>query len=233
MRQRKWVWGLLLLAGCVGLTACGKTERVSPSETTAAGPSQPIPAEAPGTTGKTTTTTPTAGAGEWKIETSDGQTELRAEARPEGGYRLYDGTDKVIGEVKVETDRVKVKDAGDQIVWKIKQKEDGCKLYDANDREVAQVKRKEGGYRIKDPREQELGAIKPKDAGSFKVYNAQEQEIGKVKPKSGFVELEDADGQRIARFSGQITPQAASFWGLENLDPLQRAGLIVYAMKFE
>lgn len=224
---------LIFLAVCLDLAGCGKPERVSPGESLSEKAAARRPAEAPEVPkGAGAQADSTRGIAEWKIATPDGRTELRAKARQDG-YRLYDGADRVIGEIKVEADRIKVKDAQDRILYKIKQKADGSKLYDANDREIVQIKRKEGGYRIKDARERELAAIKPKDGGSFKFYGARQEELGKAKPKDGAVELEDPRGQRIAKISGSITPQAASFWGLKGLDPLQRAGLMVSVMHFE
>jgi len=210
------------------VVGCGRPERVSPAESRPRGSATRLPAEAPEP--RQAAAAPAMEG--WKIETADGQTAWRAKAR-EDGFKLYDGAGRVYGEIKVEADRIKLKDARDRIVWKIKQKPEGCKLYDANDREIAQVKRHEGGYRIKDAKERELGAIKPKEGGSFKFYGAEGRELGKAKPKEGFVELEDPRGQRIAKISGQISPLAASFWGLKGFDPLQRAGLMVFVMRFE
>lgn len=86
MLQRGWRWGLLPLAGCLGLTACERkadVERVRPPEALAVGSSAGFPAEGREATPKTTVTAANAGVEAGRIETSGG-TVQPAETRKEG-----------------------------------------------------------------------------------------------------------------------------------------------------
>lgn len=98
---------------------------------------------------------------EAKIKITDGNDKtLWMLKSKENGYEIYGETKQVIGELKVEDDRVKINDKSDKVIRK--NQNEGCKLYDGNDKEIYELKRKKGGFRIKNSKDTEVAKIKPK-----------------------------------------------------------------------
>lgn len=145
----------------------------------------------------------------WKLEPRDGY-----------GYRILDGADGRVGKVKVQADRVKVKDGSDQPRAKVEKKDGGFKLYDANDKVVLQGK--DRGDRLK--LESDDGALKAKlRDGALRV--------GAAKIRA----VKEGDETRVVReddplfaLRGDVPPDAAMLYGWTELDPYQRIALLVF-----
>ena len=89
-----------------------------------------------------------------------GEPTLRVEKHPEGGYRLRGEGDKKVGKIKVEPDRVKVKDADGKPLGKVKKKDGAFKVYGPDDATLFKAKRKDGKVKIKSDGDEELGKLK-------------------------------------------------------------------------
>jgi hypothetical protein len=137
------------------------------------------------------------------------------------GYRIEDGAGTKLGGLKVQSDRVKVKDASDKPRGKVKLKKDGFKLVDANDNLVLRGKDKGDKVKIKGPDDSERARFK---GGKLEVGGVKL----KAKAKDGALIVERDDGTQLVRVSGDVPAHAAAFLGWSDLDEYQQLALMVF-----
>lgn len=92
--------------------------------------------------------------------TAGGEPSLRVEGDRDSGYKLRGEGDKKVGKIKVESDRVKVKDADGDPLGKVKKKAGAFKVYGPDDATLFKAKRKDGKIKIKSDTGEELGKLK-------------------------------------------------------------------------
>ncbi len=148
-----------------------------------------------------------------------------ATAKPHpDGYKLKAG-DAERGKLKVEADRVKLKDAAGALKAKVKQKDDGFKIYNPDDSTALKVKIKGDGYKLKLGDDRELGRVK----GSQVELTS-----------GGAVTLEHHGGRWIVRRDGApegsvdeaVAAGSAVFLGLTELTVEQRVAAMVFHHEF-
>ncbi len=148
-----------------------------------------------------------------------------ATAKPhKDGYKLKAG-DAARGKLKVEADRVKLKDAAGALKAKVKKKDDGFKIYNPDDSTALKVKIKGDGYKLKLGDDRELGRVK----GSQVELTS-----------GGAVTLEHHDGRWIVRRDGApeatvneaVEAGSAVFLGLTELTVEQRVAAMVFHHEF-
>jgi hypothetical protein len=144
--------------------------------------------------------------------------------RKEGKYRILDAGDQIIGEVRIEIDRVKIKDKNGSVLWKIKKKDNGCKLTNVSDAELYKIRGSGGDFKIKDSRDSEVARIKIR--GEYLEISGLGN--GKVKSEGEGIKIEDSKGTVILSVKAGLKKEEGCFLGLTSLEPLQRIGLVLY-----
>ena len=138
------------------------------------------------------------------------------------GYDIIGGAGEKSGSIKVEKDRVKVKDNSGKVIWKLKKKENGCKVLDDRDQEVMKIKGSKGDCKIKDAHDNEIAKIKSKP-GYLEITGG-----GRVKSESDAVLVYDGKQNLLYRIRGGVSKEEAAFLGLPGDDILQKIGMMVY-----
>lgn len=217
----------LPLATCaLLLSAACKDEPPSPA--TAGQPAQadPTPTAAPSAQAAAAEAAAEAAPAGAALEITDaaGKVSIRIEPKPEGGYRLKDGSGTKIGKISVQADRVKVKDANGNPKAKVKRKDDGFKLYAPDDSVVLKGKLKgEEGLKLKTGDDQKIGKL----FGSSGKIGDQKVE---VKVVDGGLEVHRG-GALVAKVKGSLRAEPAALLALDQLDDYQRAALLVFVQE--
>lgn len=121
------------------------------------------------------------------------------------------GSEKYIVEgvelkIKIEEDRVKIKDAAGNVLIKVKQKDDGIKITGANDETILKGKFRGAGFKVKTD-EAELGKIEEEGTG-FRITNESGAVIGTVSSQGEALEV--SCGGKTFTIEG-AKPKAAGF----------------------
>jgi hypothetical protein len=198
------VLGSLVLAGC-------SDDPPPATGTEVATPAAPS-GEAPVTA---TQTAPRPGIA---LLAAGGEATLSVEKHPEGGYRLRGEGDKKVGKIKVEPDRVKVKDVDGNPLGKVKKKDGAFKVYGPDDAELFKAKRKDGKIKIKTAADEELGQLK----GGTLTWKG--QSITATAEGDNVVVNGPSGPQRL---SG-VSPEHAVWLGVPDLSPELKLALVVF-----
>lgn len=163
-----------------------------------------------------------------RYEDASGKTLLKLKPK-ESGYRLLDGADKVVGEVKVAEDRVKLKDASDVEIRKVKRKPDGAvEMEDAAGQRVYKIKPGEAGeWKIVSAADVTIVKCKPRENG-FEVRDGAGKTLAKVKEREGRLAFETEAGEKRAVLKGTTDARAGMWLAAEPLTLAERAALVVY-----
>jgi hypothetical protein len=163
-----------------------------------------------------------------RYEDASGNTLLKLKPK-ESGYRLLDGADKVVGEVKVAQDRVKLKDANDVEIRKVKRKSDGAvEIEDAAGQPVYKIKRGEaGGWKIVSATDVTIVQCQPNENG-FEMRDGAGKTLAKVKEREGHLAYETETGEKRAELKGTTDARAGMWMAAEPLTLAERAALVVY-----
>ena len=148
----------------------------------------------------------------------------RAERRGES-VAVRSGTDQPLGEIKIESDRVKLRDAGGVERWKVKRKDYGAEIEDGGGQRLFRI-RKSGTdeWKLEDASKTVLARVKPKDTG-YEVRDAAGATIAKVKRRQGRLVFESEAGARLGELAGTDDARAGLWFALPRFSPLERAAL--------
>ena len=136
-------------------------------------------------------------------------------------WTLKNATGEKIGKVKVQADRVKVKDAGDTVVAKVKKKDNGFKLLGRDENLIFKAKYKgEGELKLKDDGDTEYGRLTGL-SGTI-------QGKGVTAEREGDKTVIKKDGKAIAEVRGDLPPEPTLLLGFDGLDAYQKIGLLVF-----
>jgi hypothetical protein len=162
-----------------------------------------------------------------RYEDASGKTLLKVKPK-ESGYRLLDGADKVLGELKVAEDRVKLKDANDVEIRKVKRKPEGLEIEDATGGRVYRVKPGEAGdWKIVNAADVTIVKCKQKENG-YEVRDAAGKTLAKVKERDGKLAFETEAGVKTAVLKGTTDARAGMWLAAEPLTLAERAALVIY-----
>lgn len=124
--------------------------------------------------------------------------------------------------VKVEADRVKVKDASDGELAKVKKKDDGFKVYRGGADDASfEAKRRGGGYKLKDASDREVGVVE----GGGGTFGGQ-----RVSVKDGEVRRGD---EVVATVKGNLDPTVAALLAAPNLTVAERLAMVIFVVELE
>lgn len=140
----------------------------------------------------------------------------------DNGYHLVRSDGSSAGAIKVEADRIKIKDDSGSTVAKVKTKDNGFKVYDGSDAPVLKAKRKGAGFKLSRPDGQEIGRINVDDVGGV-VQGAQITAVSTEAHVEVF-----RDGQKVAETGASVPIRAAVALGLPGLTLEQRVAVMVH-----
>jgi len=150
--------------------------------------------------------------------------------QPGQKWQLVDGEARPLAEFKVQSDRVKVKDAQDRELFKVKSKLKGWELEDATGQRLLRARPHQGGWQIEDGAEARFARIFERD-GALVLEDAQGRELTRARAESGQVLFRDPSGTEQAVLRGSSDPRVAIWWMLPDTDPLAQAALVVFALE--
>jgi hypothetical protein len=164
-----------------------------------------------------------------RYEDASGRTLLKIKARDGGRFRLLDGADRVIGEVKVAEGRVKLKDAADVEIRKIKRKPDGAiEIEDAGGQRLYRLKAGDAGeWKIVTAGDVTVVKCEPKENG-YEVRDAAGRTLARVKERDGRLAFESETGDRRAVLKGTSDARHGMWLAAEPLTLGERAALVLY-----
>ena len=219
--MRAW-WSWVLCAAAFAASGCSAESDPSPVTKKAVGAAG-LAAEAGN---------PAAAPGSFKFQDAEGKTLFRVRPTDDGfKFKLEDDT--AAGEVKVQEDRVKLRDASDVELWKIKRKKDGAaEIEDAQGNRLFRVRPDGDGWKLQDASETTLAKSKAKDTG-FELRDAAGATIAKAKKRDGKVVLENEAGERLFEVDGIEDARAAQWFAYDKFTIPQRAALCAYFLKVQ
>ncbi|MBI2217459.1 MAG: hypothetical protein HYU51_09190 [Candidatus Rokubacteria bacterium] len=140
---------------------------------------------------------------------------------------VHDAADRVVGHLKIETDRVKLRDLQDRDRWKIKRKAYGAEIEDGAGRRLYRVRRDGNGWKLEDAGKRVLARVKPK-ADALEVRDADGRTIAKSKRGANGLVFETDTGRRTHTVSGHVDLGAGTWLALERFSLAERAALWAY-----
>lgn len=175
-----------------------------------------------------------AGGATIQVENGAGAPLFTLDPSPKG-FHVAGAGGRKLGDVKVESDRVKAANAAGQPAFKVKRKDAGFKLYrepaapGGADTEIAGYSPEGGDFRVKDGSDREVYRGKQKD-GKTKVSGPGGRTYV-LKTKDDGMEVEDAAGKRLVRIKGLKSQAAALFCAAPEYDTLQKAAVVAYSAR--
>jgi hypothetical protein len=196
--------------------------------------SEPAPAPAPLSELPPRTSPAAASSDRMRWKDAGERILLEIGAKSEGEYRIYDPDDAPLGEIRVQEDRVKLKDAQDVEVRKVKRKQDGgAEIEDAAGERLFRIELDpDGTYKLRDAADVTLVKAKPKDDG-YEVRDAAGATLAKVKVRVGKLSFETEAGQDLGELKGVTDARAGMWLAAEPLSLPERAALVVYFLEVE
>lgn len=148
----------------------------------------------------------------------------RTETRGER-VAVRSGTDQPLGEIKIESDRVKLRDPGGVERWKVKRKDYGAEIEDGAGQRLFRI-RKHGAdeWRLEDASKAVVARVKPKETG-YEIRDAGGATIAKVKRRDGRLVFESEAGARQGELAGTDDARAGLWFALARFSPAERAAL--------
>lgn len=154
----------------------------------------------------------------------DGKAVAKTETR---GARVTvrSGTDQPLGDISIESDRVKLRDAGGVERWKVKRKDYGAEIEDGGGERLFRI-RKSGSdeWRLEDAAKNVVARVKPKDTG-YEIRDAGGATIAKVKRRDGRLVFESESGVRQGELTGTDDARAGLWFGVPRFSPAERTAL--------
>ena len=142
------------------------------------------------------------------------------------GFKLVDGTQKLIAKYKFKDTRLKVKNADGQEMGVISGNESKLKIK-KNKRTIYVLKAQaKGAFKVKDENDNTIYKLKPKDYG-LKIKNGEEKLVGKTKRKGDKIKLFSADGKLVISTKAAISLLAASCANFEKIPVALRMGMLL------
>jgi len=142
---------------------------------------------------------------EIKIEDAGGSTLLKARKKSSGKYSVKGAIEL---KVKVDTDRIKVRDLSGATLAKVKRKDYGFKITGSSDETILKGKYRGSGFKVKTD-DVDLGKVLA-DGSGYRIENAAGSLIGTVQVKGKVVEVRDSSGSILRKITG-ASPKAAAF----------------------
>jgi len=136
----------------------------------------------------------------------------------------------VLAEFKIQSDRVKVKDARDREILKIKRKNDGWELEDAEGTRLFRARLREGTWFLSNGAEVSVARLVPTTEG-VRILDSQDRQVALARRGVGQVEFQGADGQAKAVVRGVSEPLAAAWFLVSDVEPLAQVALVVYSLE--
>lgn len=142
-------------------------------------------------------------------------------------FAVQGAGNRALGNIKVEKDRVKLKNERGQPAFKVKRKEDRYKLYreptapGSADVETGALQVEAGEFKVLDASDREL--YKGKTGGSAWKVRAAGGGTWNVQVSAVGVDVFDAAGKRLLRLTGSTSPGLAVFCAAREFDVLQKA----------
>lgn len=153
-----------------------------------------------------------------------GKPVARTETRGER-IAVRSGTDQPLGEITIESDRVKLRDAGGVERWKVKRKDYGAEIEDGGGQRLYRIrKRGTDEWELEDAAKARFARVKPKDNG-YEIRDAGGVTIAKVKRREGRLVFESESGGRQGELTGTDDARAGLWFAVPRFSPSERAAL--------
>jgi hypothetical protein len=147
-------------------------------------------------------------------------------------FRLRDGQGKPLGTVKVQADRVKLKDPEDKEVLKIKRKPYGAEIEDSTGARLYRVHADGPALDLEDKQKTLVARVAP-GSGGFEITDGKGEVLARVKGRRDKLVLEAKDGRSIGTIEGTSKTRAGATLALEALGLAERAALFAYYLEVE
>lgn len=142
------------------------------------------------------------------------------------GAKLVDEADNELARLKLDGNKVKIKDPADEVLGYVVLQAGYWKLENAEQTEELYVLRRQddGDFKLETGDDAQVYRIKVRDYG-YEVETPEKESLYKVKTKNGKISLRDANDQTVLSTKSAMTPVAMAPFGFDVLTPPQQAAL--------
>jgi hypothetical protein len=142
------------------------------------------------------------------------------------GAKLVGDKDREIARLKLDNNKVKIKNSGEKTLgyivtetgyWKVENPEQTKELYILR-------RQDDGDYKLETGDDREIYRIKKRDYG-LEIETPEKKSLYKIKVKEGKTTLQDGSGKTVFSTKSQIIPMAIACFGFDVLTLEQQAGL--------
>jgi len=166
--------------------------------------------------------------GNGELRLNDARHRLVIRVEPKGpGFILWDGDGTPLGDLAVESDRLRLHDVGGALRWTVKRKDFGPQIDNAVGERLYRVRKRTDEWRVEDNTKTVVARIRVR-SGEASISDPRGSTMLTVKrDEHGFV-FATAAGARVADVAGANRVAAGLWFGVEHFSPAERAALWAY-----